>query len=129
LDRPLAAFGSLHPEDAALVMTHSFEQDAKILACLLALETPPAYIGVLGPQRRTRELLTKAARLLNLPVNATAAQAERWLTQLQAPTGLDLGADSPETIALSVLAEIQQFRTSASALPLSKVRAAVAVAD
>ena len=118
------AFGNLHREDAAVVMTHSFEQDSKILACLVAMDTPPAYIGVLGPQRRTYELLREAARLLNLPASATAAQVERWLAQLHAPTGLDLGAESPATIALSVLAEIQKFRTSATALPLRNVRAA-----
>jgi xanthine/CO dehydrogenase XdhC/CoxF family maturation factor len=124
-DESLTAFTNLQSRDAAVVMTHSFEQDAKILACLLALEVPPAYIGVLGPQRRTFELLGEAARLLNVPATGIAAQAERWLARLHAPTGLDLGAESPETIALSVLAEIQKCRTSASALPLHTVRAAV----
>jgi xanthine/CO dehydrogenase XdhC/CoxF family maturation factor len=117
------ALGDLHPEDAAVVMTHSFEQDARILASLLALEASPAYIGVLGPQRRTRELLGEAARLLNLPASATVDQTDRWLAQLHAPTGLDLGAESAETIALSVLAEIQKSRTATTALPLREVRA------
>ena len=58
---------SLRPTDAAVVMTHSFEQDSRILASLLALDFPLAYLGVLGPQRRTRELLAEAARLLHLP--------------------------------------------------------------
>lgn len=120
----MTAFGNMHPEDAVVVMSHSFEQDSKILACLLTLKTQPAYIGVLGPQRRTRELLTEAGHLLNLPVNSIAAQADRWLDLLHAPTGLDLGAESPETIALSVLAEIQKVRTSSTALPLRTVRAA-----
>ncbi|MGA2050021.1 MAG: XdhC family protein [Terracidiphilus sp.] len=120
----ITAFGNMHPEDAVVVMTHSFEQDSKILACLLTLKTQPGYIGVLGPQRRTRELLTEAGHLLNLPVNSIAAQADRWLDLLHAPTGLDLGAESPETIALSVLAEIQKVRTSSTALPLRTVRAA-----
>lgn len=124
-DESLAIFNDLRPEDGAVVMTHSFEQDAKILACLLRLQSPPAYIGVLGPQRRTRELLAEAARLLNLPPIAIAAQADRWLNRLHAPTGLDLGADATETIALSILAEIQKFRTSATALPLRKIRAAI----
>jgi xanthine/CO dehydrogenase XdhC/CoxF family maturation factor len=114
-------FTGLRPTDAAVLMTHSFEQDAAVLAMLLAREIPLAYIGVLGPQRRTRELLAQAARLLNLP--SSANQVERWLTQLHAPTGLDLGAESPETIALSVLAEIQQCLTAATALPLRQVRA------
>lgn len=122
---PRAALGDLHQGDAAVIMTHSFEQDSKILAGLLALDAPPAYIGVLGPQRRTRELLAEAAQLLGLPASAMPAQVERWLSGLHAPTGLDLGADGPETIALSVLAEIQKFRTAASALPLRQVRAAL----
>ena len=123
-DSSIIAFGILQGHDAAIVMTHSFEQDSKILACLLSLEIPPAYIGVLGPQRRTRELLEEAARLLGLPSATIAHQADRWLASLHAPTGLDLGAESPETIALSILAEIQKFRASATALPLRTVRAA-----
>jgi len=123
-DLPGIALAGLQPEDAAIVMTHSFEQDSKILACLLAIANPPAYIGVLGPQRRTRELLGEAARLLNLPARAIAGQTERWLADLYAPTGLDLGAESPETIAFSILAEIQKFHASATALPLREVRAA-----
>jgi xanthine/CO dehydrogenase XdhC/CoxF family maturation factor len=118
-----AELGDLRAEDAAVVMTHSFEQDSKILAALLALASPPAYIGVLGPQRRTRELLAEAAMLLGLPPSATNAQVEPWLARIHAPTGLDLGANSPETIALSVVAEIQKFRAAASALPLRQVRA------
>jgi len=106
-------------------MTHSFEQDARILASLLSVETPLAYIGVLGPQRRTRELLTEAARLLDFrsdPNSSNTATVERWLGELHTPTGLDLGAEAPETIALSIIAEIQKSFARATALPLSEVR-------
>jgi len=112
----------LRPSDAAVVMTHSFEQDSRVLASLLALDFPVAYLGVLGPQRRTRELLAEAARLLHLP--DTEDRVDRWLAQLHAPTGLDLGADTPATIALSILAEIQQAFTAATGRPLRQVRAA-----
>lgn len=121
------ALANLHAQDAAVVMSHSFEQDARALAALLALQAPLAYIGVLGPQRRTRELLAEAARLLGIPADSTASnldQVERWLAELHAPTGLDLGADSPETIALSVVAEIQKSFARSTALPLREVRAA-----
>jgi xanthine/CO dehydrogenase XdhC/CoxF family maturation factor len=121
---PSTLFGDLKPEDAAVVMTHSFEQDSKILASLLSLAALPAYIGVLGPQRRTRELLAEATVLLGLPASGASMQVEQWLNCVHAPTGLDLGADSPETIALSVVAEVQKFRASATALPLRQVRAA-----
>lgn len=121
-----SVLANLHPTDAAVIMTHSFEQDARVLASLLALGAPLAYIGVLGPQRRTRELLAEAARSLNLPADSastTAAQVECWLAQLHTPMGLDLGAESPETIAFSIVAEIQKSFTAATALPLREVRA------
>jgi xanthine dehydrogenase accessory factor len=112
----------LRPTDAAVVMTHSFEQDSRILASLLSLEIPPAYIGVLGPQRRTREMLAEVSRLLKLP--ADDAQIQKWLALIHAPTGLDLGADTPASIALSILAEIQQSFKSNTGEPLRLVRAA-----
>jgi xanthine dehydrogenase accessory factor len=109
------------PTDACVLMTHSFEQDARILASLLALSAPPAYIGVLGPQRRTHELLQECARLLGFP--ATDNRIDHWMDQFHAPTGLDLGAASPATIALSILAEIQKTLTAATGRPLREVRA------
>ncbi|MDR3777125.1 MAG: XdhC family protein [Terracidiphilus sp.] len=116
-----AALGGFHTRDAAVLMTHSFDQDVRILASLLALDAPPAYIGVLGTRRRTREVLVEVARLLNLP----DAPVEEWMGQLHSPMGLDLGADSPETIALSVVAEIQKSLVAATGLPLREVRGAV----
>jgi xanthine/CO dehydrogenase XdhC/CoxF family maturation factor len=92
-----------------------------VLASLLSLDWPPVYIGVLGPQRRTREMLAEAARLLDMP--ASDDQMERWLAAIHAPTGLDLGADTPASIALSILSEIQQTLHQGSALPLRVVRA------
>jgi xanthine/CO dehydrogenase XdhC/CoxF family maturation factor len=103
-------------------MTHSFEQDSRILASLLGLDFPLLYLGVLGPQRRTRELLAEATRLLHLP--DTPDRIEGWLRQMHAPTGLDLGAETPATIALSILAEIQKTLAAATGQPLHQVRAA-----
>jgi xanthine dehydrogenase accessory factor len=107
--------------DAVVLLTHSFEQDSRILAALLSRDFVPAYIGVLGPQRRTREVLVEAARLLGL--SNPVGRMEQWLAQLHAPTGLDLGAETPAAIALSIVAEIQQTLTNSSALPLRQVRA------
>lgn len=107
--------------DAAVLVTHSFEQDSRVLASLLSRVCLPAYLGVLGPQRRTREVLAEAARLLKL--SDDAARIESWLTQLHAPTGLDIGAETPSAIALSIIAEIQQALNNGSALPLREVRA------
>lgn len=110
------------PGDAAVVMTHSFEQDSRLLASLLALPSRPAYLGVLGPGRRTRELMLEAARLLALPLSGQAI--DRWLDQLHAPAGLDLGGETPAAVALSILAEIQKALTAATGEPLCRVRRA-----
>jgi xanthine/CO dehydrogenase XdhC/CoxF family maturation factor len=128
-DLPATAHLDLRPTDAAIVMTHSFEQDSRILALLLgggSTDLPLAYLGVLGPQRRTRDLLVEAARIQHL--SHPEERAEHWLAQLHAPTGLDLGAETPATIALSILAEIQQVLSNGTAEPLREVRAAKAEA-
>lgn len=111
----------VRPADAAVLMTHSFEQDSRVLASLLSRGAPPAYIGVLGPQRRTREALVEAARLLQ--IKPSAERIEQWMEWLHGPTGLDLGAETPASVALSILSEIQQVLHSGSARPLREVRA------
>lgn len=113
----------LRAGDAAILATHSYEQDTHILAFLLSREPHqrPAYIGILGPQRRTREALGDAARLLKM--TPTTNLIDQWLETIHGPTGLDLGADTPASISLSILAEVQKFLNAASALPLRQVRA------
>jgi xanthine/CO dehydrogenase XdhC/CoxF family maturation factor len=111
----------LKATDAVVLLTHSFEQDSRILAALLSGDFMPAYLGVLGPQRRTREVLAESARLLGFS-NLTDP-VEQWLARMHAPTGLDLGAETPTAIALSIIAEIQQTLNNGSALPLRQVRA------
>jgi xanthine dehydrogenase accessory factor len=122
LPGPGLAHLDLRPTDAAVVMTHSFDQDSRILAALLSRDEPLAYLGVLGPQRRTHELLAEAARLLDIP--AHGGLIEKWFAGINAPTGLDLGAETPAAIALSILAEIQQTLNRGTGQPLRVVRIA-----
>jgi xanthine dehydrogenase accessory factor len=89
---------SLFADDAvAVVMTHNYETDKKILSCLL--NSDYRYVGALGPKKRTEIL----AELNEEGLNFSPAQLEK----LHAPVGLDIGADTPESIALSIVAEIQ----------------------
>lgn len=129
-DLPLAMPTSLdlRPHDAAVLMTHSFDQDASILAMFLSKPQAqrPAYIGLLGPQHRSRELLKEVARLLGIAPDA--ARIDQWLEEIHAPMGLDLGAEAPAPVALSILAEIHKTLNAASALPLNVVRASRLVA-
>jgi len=114
----------MQPSDAATVMTHSLEQDTRILSALLREEI--AYIGVLGPRQRTDEMLLSIARESDLPESRIDAQVENWMERLHAPMGLDLGGNTPADIALAVIAEIQQCRHQSSGLPLRIIRARTA---
>ncbi|RYX84379.1 XdhC family protein [bacterium] len=102
------------PEGAAcVIMTHNFLHDLELLKTLLP--SSASYIGILGPRRRTNELLEKMSEeTLFPPVNATDEQLER----LFAPIGLDMGAETPEEIALSIIAEIQRVRRGKSGTSL-----------
>jgi len=81
-----------------VVMTHRFAEDVKLLAALLT--RPLAYLGVLGPRKRTDRVLAQLDEGGFVPRPET-------LERLCAPVGLDLGATTPETIALSIVAELQ----------------------
>jgi xanthine/CO dehydrogenase XdhC/CoxF family maturation factor len=81
-----------------LVMTHHFLHDLALMRFLLPSAAP--YLGFLGPRRRLEHLLVELGRQGVLP---TAEQA----TRLYGPAGLDIGSETPEEIALSVLAEMQ----------------------
>ena len=109
------------PTDAAAVMTHSLEQDTRILRGLL--EEEPAYVGVLGPRRRTYDMLFSIAQDIDVPSARVEFQVERWMERLHAPMGLDLGGNSSAEIALAVIAEIQQNKHRTSGLSLRTVRA------
>ena len=78
-------------------MSHSYRNDLDYLRALLP--SPLRYLGVLGPRRRTDNLLR---RLEAEGLSRTSPHTQR----IYGPAGLDLGADSPEEIALAILAEI-----------------------
>lgn len=101
--------GPLDAGTAVVVMTHRFARDLALLEA--ALPSPAAYVGLLGPRRRTERLLAELdARGLVL----TGAQRLR----LYAPVGLDIGAESPEEIALAILAEIRAVLSGRPGGPL-----------
>lgn len=79
--------------DAAVILTHSYRQDGILLDALLPLDL--AYLGILGPRRRTAQLIRESA-----------SGAHANIARLHTPVGLDIGAGAPESIALSIIAEI-----------------------
>jgi xanthine/CO dehydrogenase XdhC/CoxF family maturation factor len=77
---------------AVVLMTHNYPRDRALLPRIL--ECHPRYLGLLGPHHRAESLFRDAG-------------VEPGSCEIHAPVGLDLGADHPETIALSIVAEIQ----------------------
>jgi xanthine/CO dehydrogenase XdhC/CoxF family maturation factor len=82
----------------AVIMTHHFLHDLELLAYLLP--QPIGYLGLLGPNKRTENLLRE------LEPRGVRPDAQQ-LRRLHGPVGLDIGAETPEEIALAILAEIQ----------------------
>jgi xanthine dehydrogenase accessory factor len=93
---------------ALCVLTHDPKFDVPLLE--LALRTDAGYIGAMG-SRRTHE-----DRLLRL---RAAGLTEAELARMSSPTGLDIGARTPEETAISIAAEIIATRTAAGARRLS----------
>ena len=88
--------------DAAVIMTHSYEQDRALLTGLLAGGEIPGYIGLLGASHRSSLLVSEAAAKLGCGVADCCARV--W-----APVGLDLGGDGAEAIALAIISEVQAW--------------------
>lgn len=98
--RASAGLGHLPMDNRTVIalLTHIFEVDAAWLAALLPQQV--AYIGVLGSRNR-------AARLIEQLVNDGTHVSAEMQDRLFAPIGLDLGGESPESIALAGIAEME----------------------
>lgn len=90
---------------AGVIMTHHFGRDFAFLRQMLRL--PFGYLGLLGPRRRRERLLSALEEEHRTDLAAWA--------NLHNPAGLDLGAETPEEIALAIIAEIQATVTGARA--------------
>jgi xanthine dehydrogenase accessory factor len=88
----------LDARTAAVIMSHNLQRDMALLAALLP--SPCRYIGVLGPHSRTREIVAELERRGQAPT-------PRQIARMYAPAGLDVGAEAPGEVALSIIAEIQ----------------------
>ena len=98
---------------AALVAAHNYLDDLEILRALLPTATP--YIGLLGSRDRVARLIEDTS-----DVGSRTASS-----RLHGPAGLDVGAESPEEIALAIAAEIQAAMTGRSGGALRDGRAPI----
>jgi xanthine dehydrogenase accessory factor len=96
------------PNTWIVIATRSHESDAAALK--VVVESPAAYIGLMGSRRKV-SLIFKALR--------EDGVGEEQLARVYAPVGLDLGAETPEEIAVSIMAEIIMLRQGGEAQSLS----------
>lgn len=82
--------------DACVIMSHVFKEDSFYLKGAMASNI--AYIGLLGSKTRTQKILEFAGESIRLD--------ERF----HAPIGLDIGAKTPQAIALAICAEIEMVK-------------------
>jgi len=93
------------------IVTRGHKQDEDCLRAAVA--TSPDYVGMIGSKRRTNFVLDKLRE---------EGASKDQLKKVRAPIGLDIGAVSPEEVALAILAEIVGERRGGKGAPLSSWR-------
>ncbi len=88
---------SFDSQTAVVIMSHSYVRDLKYLSELI--DKKVNYIGLLGPRKR-RE------KLLNDLIEKNDLISEDFFDKLYGPAGINIGAETPQEIAISILAEI-----------------------
>ena len=87
------------PRTLALLMSHNYTHDLALLRFMLA--SPARYVGVMGPRKRTERMLSELSES-----GGDFRLEEADASRLYAPAGLDIGANSPSEIAVSIVAEM-----------------------
>ena len=89
---------NITPYTACVLMSHNYDYDRDVLKKILQSPTP--YIGILGPRKRFEKMREEfSAQGINL--------TDDDLHRIHSPIGLDIGAEAPDEIAVSIIAEIQ----------------------
>jgi xanthine/CO dehydrogenase XdhC/CoxF family maturation factor len=96
---------NITPYTACVLMSHNFAYDRDVLKKIITSKTP--YIGIIGPRKRFEKMRSE---LEQQGIMLTADDLHR----IHAPAGLDIGAETPDEIAIALLAEIQSKFTGRS---------------
>lgn len=103
------------PMSAVVIVTRGHHSDEDALRAALA--TRAGYVGMIGSPSKVRTIFRRLLR-------SSVARAE--LERVHAPIGLDLGARTPDEIALSIAAELLLWRRGGSGQPLQTVASVLA---
>ena len=109
LDQAMEGTPSVDAYTAIVLMTHDYKTDLRRLPEVLG--TDASYIGILGPRKRTERMYAALGA-----EGRSVGEADRQ--RIYSPAGLDIGASTPEEIALSILAEIRGHFAGRQGSPL-----------
>jgi xanthine dehydrogenase accessory factor len=98
-----------HTQLYAALVTRGYQYDLEALAVLLKREIPCQYLGAIGSEKRVRQVYRAMAKIGISP---------QKLQSIYAPIGLDIGAITPEEIAVSISAELILARRGGTGLSL-----------
>jgi xanthine/CO dehydrogenase XdhC/CoxF family maturation factor len=102
---------SIDKETAVVLMTHNFANDLRYLVALK--NTTSNYIGLLGPARRRDDLLTQF-------MEYCPDIKDLFVDSIHGPAGINIGAETPQEIAISVVSEILSVIRKQETISLSK---------
>ncbi|OUC14043.1 MAG: hypothetical protein B0A82_13540 [Alkalinema sp. CACIAM 70d] len=93
------------------LLTRGYQHDVQALQAIMTKAIPCRYIGMMGSQRRVQQVLQAVqAKVAQEFSELSELQISQWLQHIHAPIGLDIGALTPEEIAISITAEMIQIR-------------------
>ncbi len=98
-------------QTSIVLMTHSFAKDLRYLVALK--NAKPNYIGILGPTKRREELLSQL-------IEYCPEISDAFLDVIHGPAGLDIGSETPQEIAISIVSQILAVTRKRDAISLSK---------
>jgi xanthine/CO dehydrogenase XdhC/CoxF family maturation factor len=92
-------FSSIEIDEQTMfvLMTHNYNYDLAVLRQLILLNAK--YIGILGSRNKLSRMIEE--------LSAEGIDANKELSNVYSPVGLNIGAETPEEIALSIMAEVQ----------------------
>ncbi|WP_025739494.1 XdhC family protein [Aquimarina pacifica] len=103
-------------QTAVVLMNHNFAKDLLYLRALK--DTTPAYIGLLGPAKRREKLLSAF-------IEYFPEVSDHFLDLIHGPAGLNIGAETPQEIAISIIAEILAVTREQNPISLQEKKGAI----
>lgn len=107
----------INESTAFVLMTHNYKYDMAVLKLLLGFDEIP-YIGILGPNKKHKRMfddLQKEGIVLD----------KKQYSKIYAPVGLQIGAETPAEIGLSILSEIQAVLTDSNVKHLREIEGSI----